>query len=312
MQKSVSENREKYIGGSDVPIIMGISHFKTRYQLLLEKAQLAENDFEGNEFTEYGNVMEDKIRQFINCTYKFNFIEDKLEKDDIRCHFDGIDKENKKILEIKTTSEIYDDVNNYKVYLVQLLFYMIHSNINEGILAVYERPKDFDENFDFTRLQTFIINIDDYKDLCKEIMEQVEQFKIDLSKLKENPFLTEEDLIDNSVVSLSKEVIRLEKQLQSYDELKKKYEEFKLKLKTAMEENGLKHWDTPNGTKITLVEDTPDKEIEEEYYDDEKFIKENAELHERYINKLAEYRMTRKVLKKGKKGYVKITLSKDN
>ena len=31
----VSEDRDKYIGGSDIPVILGLSPFKTRWQLLL-------------------------------------------------------------------------------------------------------------------------------------------------------------------------------------------------------------------------------------------------------------------------------------
>ena len=301
MQKSVKEDRYKFIGGSDIPIIMNISQFKTRYQLLLEKAQLAENDFDGNEYTEYGNIMEDKIRHFINNSYQLNFVEDKLEKDDIRCHYDGIDKEHKVILEVKTTSQVHDDVSKYKVYLVQLLFYMIHSNINDGILAVYERPDDFDENFDFSRLQVFTINIDDYKDLCVEIMEQVEQFRIDLKKLRENPFLSEQDLINTSVVEIANEILKIESQLQSYRELVNKYEQFKIDLKNAMEQNNIKKWETPNGTKFTLVEDTQDKEVEVEKFNLEKFKDDYESLYELYNEK-------EKVLKKGKKGYVKITL----
>lgn len=308
--QDVKKERYRYIGGSDIPIIMGISHFKKRFDLLLEKAQLKEDDFEGNDFTEYGNIMEPKIRQYVNVLYQRNFEEDKLIKDDIRCHFDGID--NDMILEIKTTSQIMNDVKDYGVYLVQLLFYMMMSNIDNGMLAIYKRPEDFDEKFDDDNLQIYIINIDDYKDLCVEIMEEVTRFRQDLEKIKENPFLTEEDLIDNSVVSIAHEVIRLENQLQSYDELKKKYENFKARLKTAMEENNIKTWETPTGTKITLVEDTPDKEIEEEYYDDDKFMQENIDLFQAYHNKLAEYRETRKILKKGKKGYIKITLGKEN
>lgn len=45
---------------------MGISPFKSRFDLLLEKAELKDNDFDGNEYTEYGNVMEPKIREHIN------------------------------------------------------------------------------------------------------------------------------------------------------------------------------------------------------------------------------------------------------
>ena len=112
--QDVKIDRYKYIGGSDIPIIMGLSHFKTRYDLLLEKAQLKDDNFEGNEYTEYGNVMEPKIRQYINTLFKRNFKEYKLIKDDIRCHFDGIDDD--MILEIKTTSQIYSHVDDYGVY----------------------------------------------------------------------------------------------------------------------------------------------------------------------------------------------------
>ena len=81
--QDVKVDREKYIGGSDIPIIMGISHFKTRFDLLLEKAKLKENDFDGNDYTEYGNTMEPKIRQYINVLFKRDFKEDKLIKDDV-------------------------------------------------------------------------------------------------------------------------------------------------------------------------------------------------------------------------------------
>ena len=58
----VTIDRFKWIGGSDIPAIMGISPFTTRFDLLLFKAELKENDFKGNEYTRYGQVMEPKIR----------------------------------------------------------------------------------------------------------------------------------------------------------------------------------------------------------------------------------------------------------
>ena len=64
------------------------------------------------------------------------------------------------ILEIKTTSQIKENVNDYKVYLVQLLFYMQNVEVERGMLAVYERPEDFNEEFDGERLQIFFINIE--------------------------------------------------------------------------------------------------------------------------------------------------------
>ena len=308
--QDVKVDRYKYIGGSDIPIIMGISHFKSRYDLLLEKAQLKEDEFDGNEYTEYGNIMEPKIRQYINVFFKRDFKEDKLIKDDVRCHFDGIDKD--MILEIKTTSQVHENILEYKVYLVQLLFYMMYANKEDGMLCVYARPEDFDESFDSDRLQIFTIKLDDYKDLCVEIMESVEQFRIDLRKLKENPFTTEEELINTSVVLLANKVIKLEERLKIYDEIIKERDNLKKELKEAMQNNNIKKWETPNGTKITLVEDTQDKEIEEDYYNEDKFMQENLDLFQSYHNKLAEYKEKRKVLKKGKSGYVKITLGEGN
>jgi predicted phage-related endonuclease len=62
---SVIKDRDKYIGGSDIPILMGISPFKTRWQLLKEKAE-PRGDGYATEYTspqiEYGNEMEEKIR----------------------------------------------------------------------------------------------------------------------------------------------------------------------------------------------------------------------------------------------------------
>jgi predicted phage-related endonuclease len=134
MQASVKQDRDKYIGGSDIPIIMEISSFKSRYDLLLEKAGLKDNDFNGNVYTEYGNTMEPKIREYVNRSFKvpFRFKEGKhvREAEDgepigIRCHTDGENQEY--ILEIKTTSQIYETVDEYKSYLVQLLFYMMET-----------------------------------------------------------------------------------------------------------------------------------------------------------------------------------------
>lgn len=293
--QDVKVDRYKYVGGSDIPIIMGMSHFKTRYELLLEKAQLKDADFDGNEYTEYGNVMEPKIRQYVNTLFKRNFKEDKLIKDDIRCHFDGIDDE--MILEIKTTSQVHESVSYYTTYLVQLLFYMMNANKENGMLAVYERPSDFDESFDSDRLQIFTITLKQYKTLCEEINEAVEQFRIDLEKIKKNPFLTEQDLIDTSIVSVANIVVELEKQLQYYDELKKEYEEYKDKLKGQMEKNNLTGWEMPGGTLITLVAETPSKIVKE--FNEDKFKEENELLYNKYLEDKE---------KKGRKGYVRITI----
>lgn len=309
--QAVTIDRDKYIGGSDIPIIMGISSFKTRFDLLLEKAGLKENDFTGNEFTEYGNVMEEKIRNYINENDEVNgygggFAEYKKINGDIRCHLDGFNEH--EVLEIKTTSQIHEHIDDYKTYLVQLLFYMQNVNVEFGLLAVYERPANFSEEFDKNRLTTYSININDYKELVEQINKAVDQFRIDLKKVKENPFITEEELLPTDLTELSNKIVALENKLAEYKKLEQEEKDLKAQLKIAMENNNIKKWETPNGVKITLVADTPDKEIEVEYYNEEKFIAENIELHEQYHNKLAEYKEIKTEIKKGRAGYIKVTL----
>lgn len=190
--QDVKIDRNKYIGGSDIPIIMNISPFTKRFDLLLQKADLLENDFNGNIYTEYGNILEPKIRNYINELKQTNYIEYKQTNNDIRCHLDGFNGVS--VLEIKTTSQVRKKVASYKKYLVQLLFYMQTMSVDKGLLAVYERPKDFCEEFHEERLQLHEIDIKDYEKLLLEINESVEDFKKDLEKIKENPFLEEWEL----------------------------------------------------------------------------------------------------------------------
>ena len=302
--QDVTIDRNLYIGGSDIPIIMGISPFKKRFDLLLEKAGLKENDFDGNEYTEYGNILEPKIREFINLNEKKLFVEDKKIVGDIRCHVDGYNQKDT-ILEIKTTSQVHKSVDEYKVYLCQLLFYMSVYEAKKGKLAVYERPKDFNEEFDEKRLTTNDINFKDYKELVEDILQAVDQFRKDLIKVKENPFITEEELQPKEVIELSNKVVELESKLLAFKELEKQYNNFKNELFNSMEEYGIKTWKTNNGTRITRIETTPDKVEKIQEFNVSKFKEKNLELYNQFLES------KEKVIKKGKKGFVKITLPQE-
>lgn len=198
MQSSVKENRQHYLGGSDLVSLLGINPYKTRFELLQEKAGLKPIEEVENEYTTYGNTLEPFIRDYINNSFGKNYREDKLEIENdvlpIRCHFDGIYRQS--ILEIKTTGTLKKTIEDYKGYLVQLLFYMINAKKDKGMLCVYKRDKDFNEVFNSNNLQIFLIDIDNFKNLVWEIETEVERFRNDLKKLKENPFLTEEELGD--------------------------------------------------------------------------------------------------------------------
>ena len=282
----------------DIPIIMGISSFKSRFDLLLEKAGLKEIEEVDNEYTRYGNLMEEKIRNYMNELDNTEYKEDKLIKDDIRCHVDGYN--GNLIIEIKTTSNIHDNVDDYKIYLVQLLFYMYNYNIKLGKLCVYQRPEDFNENFDKERLKIYDIELDKYNDLVDKIKQAVDQFRNDLKKVKDNPFITEEELLPIDLTELSNKVIALENKLQEYKVIEEEQKQLKEKLKQAMISSGNKGWETPNGVKITLVEDGEDKEIMK--FNENKFKNENEELYKKYLESK---------IQKGKAGYVRITFPKN-
>ena len=114
---NVTKKRNVYCGGSDVPTILGINSYKTQFELAKEKIGLVKNDFNGNEYTAFGNVLEPQIRAYINAVNDTNFIEDTFidEEQKIRSNVDGIDLEENILLEIKThgvrpTMKIYEEI----------------------------------------------------------------------------------------------------------------------------------------------------------------------------------------------------------
>lgn len=296
----VSIDRDKYIGGSDIPVILGISKFKTRWQLLLEKAGLEENTFTGNKFTLYGHVIEPQIRKHINLTYNTQFVPNRVIDGDIRCHTDGFNGEC--ILEIKSTSDIHPTVEGYKVYLVQLVKYMEENEVQRGILAVYERPEDMNPVFDPKRLQVFEISMEDYRNLLNHVNKEIDRFRTDLERLKENPLLSEQDFLPaGSLATLADKVAMFENQLAALKEIDNQCKEAKKKLYMEMVKRGVKSWAMPNGTKITRVDEVPAKTKMVAEFDSEALKADNPAIYQKYL---------REVEKKtaGKAGYVRITI----
>ena len=293
----------------DIPSIMGISPFKTRWQLLQEKAGIVEPEEVDNAYIDYGVEMEKYIRGYINLEYeKDEFIEDTLiipVDDNIgyRCNVDGRNSDT--ILEIKTTSQIKEKLDDYKTYLVQLLYYMYNYKYEKGILAIFKRPEDFNTDFDPEQLIVYNINITDYNALVEEIKNAVNQFRVDLYKLKENKELAESDFIPVEIVNYANEIQIIEDRLKIYKQLEKEQEELKTKLYESMLSSGIKTWTTPNNIKITLVEEIPASVIKEEKFDEETFKIENQDVYKQYL-KIVEKK------KNGRKGFIRISVGKED
>ena len=306
MQDSVKQDRDRYIGGSDIAVIMNLSPFKSRFDLLLEKAGYKEDTFEGNVYTEYGNTMEPKIRGYINkiSKYKEDFVEGKHTREateeeiiGVRIHTDG--ENDNAILEIKTTSQVHDKIEDYKIYLVQLLFYMVNTGKPYGVLAVYDRPEDLSEKFDVDRLQLFNISLENYTELCSEIGEACEKFIEDLQKVKDNPFITEEELLPTEITDITARIVAFESQLDYLKSIEKKVKEDKARLKDAMQACGVKSWTTPRGYKITLIPDGED--TTKKVFNESKLKEADPDTYNKYLED---------TIVKGRSGYVKITAPK--
>lgn len=297
----VSIDRDKYIGGSDIPVLMGISTFKRRWDLLLEKAGLAENTFSGNRFTEYGHEMEPKIRKHINLVYNTEFIPNRVINGDIRCHTDGFNGEC--VLEIKTTSTIHPSVKGYKVYLVQLVKYMEENHVDKGILAVYDRPEDLSLELDAQRLQVFEIKLDDYRSLLAKVNKEIDRFREDLARLKENPLLSEQDFlpIGGDLIQLSNKVVAFENQLAAMKEIEAQLKDAKKALFNEMLKYDVKSFTTPNGTKITRVDEVPASTKKVREFDTATFKAECPAMYNMYLHEVEKKTS-------GKSGFVRITV----
>lgn len=279
MQESVNKDRDKYIGGSDIPIIMNLSPYKSRYDLLLEKAGYKEDTFKGNIYTEYGNKMESKIRDYLNrISDGAPFIEGKHVREaqgdeiiGVRIHTDGeraIDI-GTEVLEVKTTDKIYKSIKDYKIYLVQLLFYMVNTGAESGILAVYERPEDLSEEFNNERLfiyPVYPINQGYFKNIVDEMERAIDLFIEDLKKVKANPFISEEELTPQEIPDLVNLIISLS---QNRDNITSEIDTLMRSLYKALESMLRKRIKTPsgdivniNGDSIVIISDKDNRYIE--------------------------------------------------
>lgn len=144
---TVKENRTHYIGGSDIPTLLGYNKNKTLNELVFEYVT-GIRDFEGNKYTAYGNFMEDKIRSYFNNNFCFNAQPSSIifEHKKIRCNTDGLDREKNIIVEIKTNNGKHTNTFDYEL---QMQLYMWAFGVNEGYLVQYERPKDFYSGIDY-------------------------------------------------------------------------------------------------------------------------------------------------------------------
>jgi predicted phage-related endonuclease len=298
----VTIDRDKWVGGSDIPVIFTGSHFgKTRFELIQEKLLIKENEFIGNVYTDYGNSMEPKIRDYVEKEFdmKFEELQFKDENLKIRGSLDGYNEENKIVLEIKTSS---NPEGSFDIYNLQIQTYMFLTGAESAILATYQRPKNFSEELDPKLIKIKSIMRDN--ELIEDILNCVNNFWQDCEKTRLNPFINEIDFVDSTISELTNTILLFEKEIKRMKELEIDIKKAKVELKELMQDKGINKFETPNNIKLSLIKDGVNTTDVVEFFDIDKFKEENEELYNSYIEK-------KEIIKTGKKGYVRITFPKE-
>lgn len=302
INKNVSENRDKFIGGSDIPIIFNVSKFKTRNQLLLEKAGETVNEFVGNKYTEYGNTMEPKIRDYINDKFKIDFKEDCLIDNKYRCNVDGkatTFSGEDMLLEIKTCNkETFKSNEIDLVYNLQIQFYLMVYNIEKCILVKYLRTNEFNETLEKEKVKEIMIEAD-YQ-LQRDIKEEVDNFLNDLGRIKMGGLPSE----NNEAKEIMAKLDAVNYRLNELEPLLEERKELTNKMLQFMEITKHKKIEFSNGDSITYVEKKePTIEIKEVFNID-KFKEERPRIYKNFLEE-------KEIKKSGRKAYIKINKKKE-
>ena len=312
---NVTIDRHKYVGGSDLPTILGLNakYGTSIYDFAREKAGIIPNSFKGNQFTKYGQKMEPVIRDYINSVYGVNYLEDTIidSTRGYRGNTDGIDRNaDIPILEVKTFGEELD----VDYYTAQCQFYMETFNQPACRLVGYKRPADFytgvdyelendDSYFNLEFDENNIVEHTIYRDpkLWAKIEERIIAFKKAVEKLRKNHDMTEAEFnkifYGTDLIKASNKMAKLETKLLKYKDIEKEHKKVKEDLYNLFEERGILSFDT--GTmKITKVAPTSYDTVS---IDTDRLKKENEEIYNKY-----------KVIKTtNKKGYILITAKKE-
>lgn len=150
------QERKLGIGGSDMPIIMGLSSYKTPYQLYLEKTGQIELVEEENQLQYWGNKLEGIIRnEFATRNKVVVDLPDTLIHPFypyLRANVDGFIQEWNSVLEVKCSSNFMSaqwgedgsDVIPMQ-YLVQVAHYCAVTNADAAYIAVLIGGNDYRE-----------------------------------------------------------------------------------------------------------------------------------------------------------------------
>jgi len=154
--------RRNYIGGSDIAIILGLSKYKTPYQLWCEKSGIIENTFEETQLQYWGNQLEVAIRKEFRKRHRVQVTTPKETiqhpfYDFLRGNIDGFIPKWESVFEAKCShqfmSQVWGESGSDVIpmeYLVQVAFYCSVTNAKSAHIAVLIGGNEYRE-FKYTR-----------------------------------------------------------------------------------------------------------------------------------------------------------------
>lgn len=125
-----------------------------------------------------------------------------------------------------------------------------------------------------------------------ELVEQIEELDLKMQKVREE-----------HLSSVANQVAKLEEELQVRKLIEEQYKQLKDQLFDLMNEYGVKSWKTDSGISLSRIDTTEDKIVTTSKFNETMFENDFPDLYNQYLYESTE-------IKKGKKGYVRITLPK--
>ncbi len=308
------ETRKKYIGGSDIPEILGIG-YKKPIELLLEKAGYKEREVD-NIYTDIGNEVEKIVQEHLKLK---NVDDEEFIKDNFIGHLDGLEEDT--VIEIKCTS---DPKNMFKKAELQANLYMYLTNTKKAKIIIVDKNKEpkikeMEEEFINKNKLKFnqTLTEEQKEELINEIAKikneiiaaiTVQEIKIDdkvielikntseiflsvLNEMKEDILFNPEseaevkeyekklnDLINekNDVSIYEDKILAFETQIKEFKALEKEYKEQKEKILEIMESQKIKKIDNEKFS-ITYTAPTTKKD-----FDKKTLEKEQPEIYKKY------------------------------
>ena len=224
------EWRNGGVGASDAPIILGLSPWKTPYQLYLEKIT-GETSFQGNQATQKGVHLESVARSFaeedLNTIFSPKCYQH-FEYDWMRASLDGISMDGE-ILEIKCPYKPHDPKSDHQLALDGKIPDKYYAQIQHQ-LEVSGATKGYYYSFDGEK--GVIVPFERDEGFINKLIEKEKAFWECIQNLKP-PKLTIRDyqvVEDQDVCKKADRVLQLRKE---FETIKQELDALELELKTA-------------------------------------------------------------------------------